>query len=154
MKYLIAICIPFSLFAGAAMSQTLTPGSDQKGPIASTAGSGGATLSLQNARGKIRIKCAEFDNTRECVQAVLPVLSSGQGAGGVAYATTSIKCGDTIYQVSTGNSSGICSNLQDVGGGNKTTGVTCGDGSGNTSSATCDGGCGTTKGSGSCTIAR
>jgi hypothetical protein len=152
MKCLMAICIALSFLAGTAMSQTLTPGIDQTSPTVSTVGSAGATLSLDTGQRKIIAKCAVAESTRDCVQALLPILSLGNGGSGVIYATTSIKCGSTIYEVSTGNSAGMCSNLADQGGGNKTTGVTCGDGSGNASSATCDGGCGVTKGSGSCTI--
>jgi hypothetical protein len=149
MKGLLAICIPLSLLTGSAMSQTSTTGSDQKSPIVSTVGSGGATLSLSNGRGKISIKCADSDSTRECVQAVLPVLTFGQGAGGVIYATTSIKCGSTVYQVSTGTSSGNCAVAGPKGG--PANNANCADG-GNTASATCEEGCGATGGSGSCTI--
>jgi hypothetical protein len=155
MKGLLAICIPLSLFAGAAMSQTVKSGTDQTSPIVtnqtspivSSVGSAGATLSFNNGQSSIIAKCAGTESTHDCVQALLPVLSLGK-----PYATTSIQCGSTIYQISTGNSSGMCSNLENVGSPGKTTGVTCGDSVGNASSATCDGGCGATTGSGTCTI--
>jgi hypothetical protein len=153
MKNPLVICTPFLFFAGAAMSQTLTPSTEQKTPIVSTvqSRSAGASLSLSSGRGQFNIKCADSDTTRECVQAVLPVLPSGQGSGGVIYVTTSIKCGSTTYQVSTGTSGGNCSTAGPQGGPRNSAG--CNDGT-NTASATCDEGCGATSGSGSCTIAR
>ncbi len=153
MKGLLVICTPLLFLAGTATSQTVDPATGQNNPIVSTvhAQSAGARLSLSSGRGKISIKCADSDSTRECVQAVLPVLSSpqGQGAGGVIYATTSIKCGGTVYQVSTGTSGGNCSVSGPQGGPRNSAG--CNDGN-NTSSANCDTGCGATSGSGSCTI--
>jgi hypothetical protein len=147
MKGLLAIFIPLSLFAGAAMSQTIKSGADQTSPIVSSEGSAGATLSFNNGQSSIIAKCAATESTHDCVQAVLPVLSLGK-----PFATTSIQCGSTIYQISTGNSSGQCGNLENVGSPGKTTAVSCGDSVGNSSSASCDGGCGAEKGSGTCTI--
>src|SRR5262249_13206645 len=67
------------------------------------------------------------------------------GGPGVAYATTSIKCGDTIYQVSTGTSGGACSVTGPIDKPN--TGTTCTDGD-SRASATCVEGCGPSAGSG------
>jgi hypothetical protein len=151
MKNPLVICTPLLLVAGAAISQPLTPGTEQKTPIVSTVQprSAGASLSLSGGRGQFIIKCADSDTTRECVQAVLPVLPSGQGSGGVIYATTTIKCGGTNYQVSTGTSGGNCAVSGPEGKPRDSAG--CNDGN-NTASATCDTGCGATSGSGSCTI--
>jgi len=68
----------------------------------------------------------------------------------VVFATTSVKCGDTIYEVSTGNTAGNCGTAVNESG--QTTGATCEDRRGNGASASCQGGCGTSSGSGSCTI--
>ena len=67
----------------------------------------------------------------------------------VVYATTSVKCGSTIYEVSTGTSGGGCSVTRVPG--QPTQGANCVDG-GNAAEANCTTGCGTTSGSGSCTI--
>jgi hypothetical protein len=150
MKNPLLICAPLLFLTGTAMSQTLTPGPEQKSAIVNTVQSrSGASLSLSSGRGQINIKCADSDTTRDCVQAVLPVLPSGQGSDGVIYATTSIKCGDTNYQVSTGTSGGNCSTAGPQGGPRNSAG--CNDGN-NKASATCSEGCGATSGSGSCTI--
>ncbi len=149
MKNPLVICTPLLLFAGAAMSQTLAPGTDQKTPTIGTIQSrAGASLSLSGGRGQFIIKCADSDTTRECVQAVLPVLPSG-GSGGVIYATTTIQCGGNNYQVSTGTSGGNCSVSGPEGKPRNSAG--CNDGN-NTASASCDTGCGATSGSGSCTM--
>jgi hypothetical protein len=145
-KNALAICTPLFFLAGTAMSQTLAPATEQKPPIVSTGQHAGASLSLSGARGQFIIKCADTDTTRDCVQAVLPVLPSGQGSGGVIYATTSIKCGSTTYQVSTGTSGGNCAVAGPENGPRNSAG--CNDGN-NTSSASCDTGCGATSGSGS-----
>src|SRR5438067_2375838 len=92
MKSLLAICTSLPLMVGSAFAQMVTPSLEQK-PTTVCPGeshSPGAMFSLDrgNGRGKINIKCAESDGTRDCVQAVLPVLSSGQGSGGVIFATT------------------------------------------------------------------
>lgn len=150
MKSLLVICTPPLFLAGAAMSQTLAPVTEQKTPIVSTGQhSTGASLLLSTGRGQINIKCADSDSTRDCVQAVLPVLPSGGGPGGVIYATTSIKCGGNTYQISTGTSGGNCATSGPQGGPRNSAG--CNDGT-NTASATCDEGCGATSGSGSCTM--
>jgi len=115
----------------------------------------GARLLLDRGtgQGRIEVECAAGDTTRACVEAVLPiigVLSPGEGSGtGVAYATTSIKCGDTIYEVSTGTNGGNCSTGGTEGGQNTSAG--CNDGK-NEANANCQKGCGATYGSGSCTI--
>jgi hypothetical protein len=70
-------------------------------------------------------------------------IASNQGA--FAQATTSLKCGGTVYQVTTGNDSGQCNKTPDKG-------VICSDGKGNYAIASCAEGCDTTKGAGSCTI--
>ena len=143
MKGLLAICITFSLLTGAAMSQTLTPGTDQASPIESTIGSAGATLSLDDGQGKIIAKCAAAD--RDCIFQ-MPGLSLGK-----PYATTSIKCGNTIYQVSTNG--GSCEMTYAPGGKGPPTGASCSTADNqNSSEANCDGGCGPSSGSGSCTI--
>ena len=114
----------------------------------------GAKFSLDRTRGKIAIVCARGDTTRACVDAVLPlaeVLSEDGGpVPGVVYATTSIKCGNTIYEVSTGTTGGACSRHPPTG---KPTTVACHEGEGgNKASASCRSGCGDTEGAGSCTI--
>ncbi len=149
MKSLLVICAALQLPAGAAMGQSLGP--EQKGPSAFQPRSAGAELSVDRSsgRGKFNIRCAASDTTRDCVQAILPVLSSGQSGGGVIYATTSIKCGGTVYQVSTGTSGGNCSVAGPENGPRNSAG--CNDGN-NTASATCAEGCGASSGSGSCTI--
>ncbi len=147
MKALVVICAPLlPFFAGAAMGQSLAP--EQKSTPQFH--SAGAELSVDRSsgRGKFSIKCAASDSTRDCIQAILPVLSSGQSGGGVIYATTSIKCGGTVYQVSTGTSGGNCSVAGPQNGPRNTAGCN----GNNKSSASCDEGCGATSGSGSCTI--
>lgn len=67
--------------------------------------------------------------------------------GVVVYKSTTVKCGDTNYTVSTGNSGGKCG-VVDVGGKKFTR---CTDGKGNYAYANC-GGCDQSGGTGSCTI--
>jgi hypothetical protein len=68
---------------------------------------------------------------------------------GVSYASTSVKCGSTVYQVSTGNGKGSCGAGES---GRPSSERSCSDGKGNSASASCGGGCGPTKGSGSCKV--
>jgi hypothetical protein len=60
---------------------------------------------------RTQVKCADTDSTRQCLEVVRPIVSSPVGGSptGVIYATTSIKSGSTIYEVSTGNNAGNCS---------------------------------------------
>ena len=113
----------------------------------------GAKFSLDRIRGNIEIVCARGDTTRACVDAVLPlteVLSEDGGpVSGVVYATNSIKCGNTVYEVSTGTKEGNCVVAGPEAG--PRTGVGCNDGD-NKASASCRDGCGSTQGAGSCTI--
>ncbi len=99
-------------------------------------------------QGKVEIKCAEGESTKICLEAALPIISQGQGQIGVVYATTSLKCGDTIYQVSTGTKTGSCGPTAGTGG----QGISCTDGGKLVSAASCVAGCGTSNGAGSCTI--
>jgi hypothetical protein len=156
MKSMLVICTSLPLMAGSAFAQLSGSPVDTQSRAPATVSpveshSPGAMFSLDrgNGRGKINIKCAESDGTRDCVQAVLPVLSSGQGSGGVIFATTSLKCGNTIIQVSTGTSGGNCAVAGPENGPRNSAG--CNDGN-NTASASCDTGCGATSGSGSCTM--
>jgi len=74
----------------------------------------------------------------------------GPATGGtVVYSTNSVKCGNTIYEVSTGTRGGSCDATRNPG--QPTTGTNCVDGN-NTAEANCTTGCGTTTGAGSCTI--
>lgn len=66
-------------------------------------------------------------------------------APGVSYASTTVKCDDATYEISTGSGSGACSTGSGPGSRR-----TCTDNKGNAASATCSGGCGATYGSGSC----
>ena len=68
---------------------------------------------------------------------------------GVAQATTSIKCGNTIYEVSSGTAGGFCSTSRPENG--PTNQADCADG-GNKAQASCSKGCGASQGAGSCTI--
>ena len=67
----------------------------------------------------------------------------------VVYATTSVKCGNTVYEVSTGTSGGACEVNRFPG--QPTQGANCTDG-GNAAEANCTTGCGNATGAGSCTI--
>lgn len=113
----------------------------------------GAWILLRNGLAEIQVKCADTDSTRQCLEVVRPIVSSPVGGSptGVIYATTSIKCGSTIYEVSTGNNAGNCSVAGPENGPRESAG--CNDApSGNSASANCQTGCGATTGSGSCTI--
>jgi hypothetical protein len=137
-----------SLMTGVAFAQAPPPGPDQctgKTEIRRH----GAVLTIDRGvgKGQVQIKCADADTTRQCVEATLPVISSGQDT--VVFATVSIKCGSTVYTVSTGTKGGGCSVGSAPNG--PTDSVNCEDG-GNKASANCVGGCGTAGGSGSCTI--
>jgi hypothetical protein len=113
----------------------------------------GAWILLRNGLTELQVKCADSDSTRQCLDVVRPILSlpSGGSSGGVIYATTSIKCGSTSYEVSTGNNAGNCSVAGPENGPRNSAG--CNDGAGgNSASANCQTGCGATTGSGSCTI--
>lgn len=71
----------------------------------------------------------------------------------VVYATSSMDCGGTRYEVSTGNNAGRCTTS--FGAGGKAETVTCDDGQGNGASVSCTTGaigCGNVGGSGSCKI--
>lgn len=110
-----------------------------------------AAFSYDRSSGRIEIRCAEAEVTRECVQAMLPLINAVTPNPGptVVYATTSIKCGSTIYEVSTGTKGGNCSVAVPEGGQANSAGCVDGD---NKSGATCAEGCGASSGSGSCTI--
>jgi hypothetical protein len=167
MRFLLMLAASLSLMAGIAAAQTAAPGPEALGSGGPDmhhrmyehmhARSHGAAFSLDRGtgQGRIKIQCADRDTTRECVEAVLPlleVLSPGGAPGsgsGVAYATTSIKCGGTVYEVSTGTSGGNCAVSGPENGPRNSAG--CNDG-GNQASASCDEGCGATSGAGSCTI--
>jgi hypothetical protein len=103
---------------------------------------------------------------RECLQ-LLPLLSSSrapgggvigqgsgggvldQGSGGAVFASISIKCGNTVFQVSTGTSKGQCVANGNLDG--PSTEAACADGD-SVATADCKHGCQSTSGSGSCTI--
>jgi hypothetical protein len=147
MKTLLAIGASFVFLGGIAVAQS----TDQRNSsTASSCCSGAMLLIDRGAKGKIKIKCAEADSTRQCVQAVLPIIPPDQVQGpGVAFATTSIKCGNTVFEISTGTKGGGCS----IGGiaDQQHSNADCKDGD-NTASANCTQGCGLVTGSGSCTI--
>ena len=110
-----------------------------------------AAFSYDRSTGRIEIRCAEADVTRDCVEAMLPLINTVTPNPGptVVYATTSIKCGSTIYEVSTGTKGGNCSVV--VPQGSQANSASCGDGN-NKSGASCAEGCDASSGSGSCTI--
>lgn len=114
----------------------------------------GAWILIRNGLAEFQVKCADADSTRQCLDVVRPIVSSSVGGSstGVIYATTSIKCGNTIYEVSTGNSAGNCSVAGPEGGPRESAGCNDAPSGGNTASANCQTGCGATTGSGSCTI--
>lgn len=158
----VSLSLAGAVLAGEAVAQTAKAPPDesqaaQASPASSgdkaEAGSKGAEFFFdrRGTGSRIRIKCADNEATRACVEAaqtLIGAVSSGQG-GGVAYATTSIKCGGTVYEVSTGTNGGNCSVSGPQGGPRNSAG--CNDGA-NVASASCDTGCGATGGSGSCTI--
>jgi hypothetical protein len=157
MRILLMLASSLSLLAGVAVAQTAEPHMDQTdmGQAHMQSRIPGAAFSLDRGagRGSIGIHCAGRDTTRECVEAVLPLLGvlspDGAPGTGVAYATTSIKCGDTVYEVSTGTTGGACGVSGPTDGQNNNT--SCVD-EGNKASATCKNGCGPSAGAGSCTI--
>ena len=111
----------------------------------------GAWILIRRGLDEIQVKCADLDTTRQCVDVVRPIISPLGGSPTVVYATSSIKCGNTVYEVSTGNNAGRCSVGGPANGPRNTVG--CNDAAGgNEASATCEHGCGATSGSGSCTI--
>jgi hypothetical protein len=122
-------------------------------PACPTKGSG-AWILLRNGMAEIQVKCADSDSTRQCLDVVRPIVSSPVGGSptGVVYATTSIKCGNTIYEVSTGNNAGNCSVAGPENGPRESAGCNDAPSGGNSASANCQTGCGATTGSGSCTI--
>jgi hypothetical protein len=122
-------------------------------PACPTKGSG-AWILLRNGMAEIQVKCADSDSTRQCMDVVRPIISSpvGGSSTGVIYATTSIKCGSTIYEVSTGNTAGNCSVAGPENGPRESAGCNDAPSGGNSASANCQTGCGATTGSGSCTI--
>lgn len=138
-----------SMVSGVAFAQAVPPVPDQCAGKTEVRHHGAVfTIDRGVGKGQLKIKCADADTTRQCVEATLPVISSGQDTT-VVFATTSVKCGNTIYTVSTGTKGGGCS----VGAGTsgQTDSANCEDG-GNKASANCVGGCGGSAGSGSCTI--
>jgi hypothetical protein len=108
----------------------------------------GASFSIDRGAGKIVVKCADSDSTRTCLDAIGPIISSGGSSTTAVYATSSIKCGSTIYTVSTGTDTGSCV----TGGpeGQPATNVNCQAGGKQVSSASCSGGCGTSVSGGKC----
>ncbi|MCI0428234.1 MAG: hypothetical protein L0Z46_09485 [Nitrospiraceae bacterium] len=78
------------------------------------------------------------------------VATTGPGTTptGTIAATTSLECGNKVYEVSTGTSKGNCT-ITVVDG--KSHGANCDD-EGNKSDVSCAKGCGATSGSGSCTV--
>jgi hypothetical protein len=146
MKIALILGVSLSVLAGVAAAQS--PMQERGGAVVHEEG---ASVLLDRSQGRVEIQCAKVDTTRACVQAILPLLEtlSSEPTPGVVYATTSIKCGSTIYEVSTGTKDGNCSVAGPEGGTPTSTG--CNDG-GNKASASCHGGCGASSGSGSCTI--
>ena len=112
----------------------------------------GAWILLRNGMAEIQVKCADLDSTRQCLDVVRPIISPVGGSPTVVYATTSIKCGSTIYEVSTGNNAGNCSVAGPENGPRESAGCNDAPSGGNSASANCQTGCGATTGSGSCTI--
>ena len=113
---------------------------------------GGASFSIDRGpiRGAIQIKCADGDSTRQCVDAVGPVILPSEG-NTVVYATTSIKCGSTIVTISSGTNGGRCYTSGSPGQGNY--GASCNDEKEEqVASANCNDLCKDTKNSGSCTM--
>jgi hypothetical protein len=116
-----------------------------------TTGSG-AWILVRRGMDEFQVKCADPDSTRQCLDVVRPIISPIGGSPTVVYATTSIKCGNTVYEVSTGNNAGNCSVAGPENGPRNSAGCNDAPGGGNTASANCQTGCGATTGSGSCTI--
>jgi hypothetical protein len=147
-KMILASGTLFLFMSGVALAQTAAAPADQKMLTS------GAILSLDrgSGKGRLQITCAAGESTRDCVGAVGPIIS---GQGSVVFATTSIKCGDTILTASTGTASGTCAT---TGSGKDGLGpntiISCGDNKGNKSTANCKNLCGESQGSGTCTISR
>jgi len=74
----------------------------------------------------------------------IPLLFLYSANPAFSQASTSFKCGDTIYELTTGTKKGACTGDKD--------GAACVDQDGNTSVASCDKGCSATSGSGDCKI--
>jgi hypothetical protein len=119
-------------------------------PLQSLAAGSEASISIN--RGKIQVYCAKGDSTRECADALSDVIiSEGGGSTTVVYATTSIKCSDAIYEVSTGNNQGSCETTAPEG--KPADHAHCYDNKNNeVSGASCQSGCGNTDKGGSCKI--
>jgi hypothetical protein len=114
----------------------------------------GAWISIDRGIGKgaVKVKCADADSTKQCLDAVSTVISPGEGTTAVVYATSSIKCGSTTYEVSNGIDGGSCQTAGSSGGSPNNI-VKCTDNKGNdVASADCTSGCGSTTNKGSCTI--
>jgi hypothetical protein len=145
MKIALMFGVSLSLIAGVAIAQSSM---NERGGAEARAE--GAKVLLDRGQGRVEIWCAKGDTTRSCVEAIRPLLGTlSEPTPGVVYATTSIKCGSTIYEVSTGTKDGNCSVAGPEGGTPTSTGCTDG---GSKASASCHGGCGASSGSGSCTI--
>jgi hypothetical protein len=144
-----------TLLAGAglcAVAGSVTYAGDDQKPAAIVDRGASFFIDRSPGRTEIKIRCAESDSTRDCLNAIFPVLTEGgQGSGspGVVYATTSLKCGDTIYSIGTGTSGGACG----PSAGSNGKGVSCTQLGKEVASANCDTGCGTQTGSGTCSIA-
>jgi len=110
----------------------------------------GASFSIDRGASRIDVKCADLDSTRQCIDAIGPIISPGGGSTTVVYATSSIKCGDTTYTVSTGTNTGSCNTGASEG--QLPTTVNCQDGGKQVSSASCSGGCGSSLNGGKCEI--
>ena len=154
MKTQLVIALWMALTAGAAVAQDAPPGDHQ--PHHEWR-SQGPKLELDRGpgRGRIDLECAPGESTRACLEALLPLLEvispDGGGGTGVAYSTTSIKCGNTVYEVSTGAADGFCATSGPAN--EPVNSATCNDNKGgNRAGATCQTGCEPTTGSGSCTI--
>jgi hypothetical protein len=155
MKQLILTVVAvLPLLSGSAAAQTSPEQSRADCPPATPgAESRGTKVSVDRGlgKGKIEIQCAAGDDLRRCIELVLPEWSQDQDTT-VVYATTSIKCGNTIYEVSTGNNAGNCSVAGPENGPRESAGCNDAPSGGNSASANCTTGCGATTGSGSCTI--
>jgi hypothetical protein len=110
------------------------------------------SISRSPGRGiRIEIECTEREPARACVNAAISGVLSPNGSGAtVIYATSSIKCGNTIYEVSTGTDGGNCATSGPQNEPRNSVG--CTDSGGNQASASCGEGCGASTGAGSCKI--
>jgi hypothetical protein len=152
MKTQLVVALWMALTAGAAVAQEAAPGAHRphhewrsQGPK--------LVLDRGPGRGRIELECGPGEATRACLEAVLPLFEilppDGGGGTGVVYSTTSIKCGNTVYEVSTGTKGGVCATSGPANA--PVESATCNDG-GNRAGANCRTGCEGTRGSGSCTI--